>query len=606
MQVRHRIPSIFNLSMVDVLCCALGCIILLWLVYFKEARERSIAAGHINKELTATKLKLDTVLSDLLSSQATLLAGKQRNEFLSGQLDEVLSQRDQLLAKWEKTDRDRQAALKSLEDARAVAAGLRKDVKDLETRNAGVQAALADKNKDLDVAALQTAELKSKLAQAEQGATKLEQDVATLKVVSKEFGHQVAKIESKAMGLEADLAKRMLEIADANKRLSELLTLKDRLEQHLAAAKTDLAKSAVAEKDLSAAAKTNVARITRLEQDLAAARTDLAKMAQLEKDFAAAKTDLAKNAVLEKNLSAARSDLARMAQLEKDLNAAKTDLTKSALLEKNLSAAARSDLARIAQLEQYLSGAKNDLGKTAKELADARALQVSLAGETKDLTQQLGQYKAAADNRFAGIEMTGSRVLFLVDMSGSMGMKNDDTPDPEKWPHLCEVLAKLMKSLPDLKQFQIILFSDRVRYPLGNEGAWHNYSGPASVKIAVETVRAVSPQNATNMSAAFEEAFRYRAMGLDTIYFLSDGLPNMGDGLPANAARLSEAEREAALGKYIRDRLKTKWNLPYGRWSQQRVRINAVGFYFDSPDVGAFLWALARDNNGSFVGLSKP
>ncbi len=32
MRVRHKIPSIFNLSMVDVLCCALGCVILLWLI----------------------------------------------------------------------------------------------------------------------------------------------------------------------------------------------------------------------------------------------------------------------------------------------------------------------------------------------------------------------------------------------------------------------------------------------------------------------------------------------------------------------------------------------------------------------------------------------
>jgi len=33
------------------------------------------------------------------------------------------------------------------------------------------------------------------------------------------------------------------------------------------------------------------------------------------------------------------------------------------------------------------------------------------------------------------------------------------------------------------------------------------------------------------------------------------------------------------------------------------VRINAVGFFFESPDVGAFLWALAREHRGSFVGL---
>ena len=44
-------------------------------------------------------------------------------------------------------------------------------------------------------------------------------------------------------------------------------------------------------------------------------------------------------------------------------------------------------------------------------------------------------------------------------------------------------------------------------------------------------------------------------------------------------------------------------NDPSGR---PRVRINAVGFFYESPEVGAFLWALARENDGSFVGMSKP
>src|ERR1700722_4081254 len=111
MQTRHRIPTIFNLSMVDVLCCALGCVILLWLVYFKEARTRSIAAGQADKQLTATKLKLDSVLRDLTGVQQTLLAGTQKNQYLTGQLDEMPSQREQVLAKWERTDKDHQAAL---------------------------------------------------------------------------------------------------------------------------------------------------------------------------------------------------------------------------------------------------------------------------------------------------------------------------------------------------------------------------------------------------------------------------------------------------------------------------------------------------------------
>src|SRR5437763_16238407 len=54
MRVHHKIPSIFNLSMVDVLCCALGCVILLWLYYLREAeenqREHSAILATLNEE----------------------------------------------------------------------------------------------------------------------------------------------------------------------------------------------------------------------------------------------------------------------------------------------------------------------------------------------------------------------------------------------------------------------------------------------------------------------------------------------------------------------------------------------------------------------------
>ncbi len=67
---------------------------------------------------------------------------------------------------------------------------------------------------------------------------------------------------------------------------------------------------------------------------------------------------------------------------------------------------------------------------------------------------------------------------------------------------------------------------------------------------------------------------------------------------------MTEVQRGEVLGKYIRKKLKTEWNKPAAR--QATVRINTVGFFYESPDVGAFLWALARENDGSFVGMSKP
>ena len=92
---------------------------------------------------------------------------------------------------------------------------------------------------------------------------------------------------------------------------------------------------------------------------------------------------------------------------------------------------------------------------------------------------------------------------------------------------------------------------------------------------------------------------------MDTIYLLSDGLPNIGAGLSPEAARtLTEVGRCEVLSRHVRQTLRSNWNAPQA--NKPRVKINTVGFFYESPDVGAFLWALARENDGSFVGMSKP
>jgi hypothetical protein len=194
-------------------------------------------------------------------------------------------------------------------------------------------------------------------------------------------------------------------------------------------------------------------------------------------------------------------------------------------------------------------------------------------------------------------------VLFLVDMSGSMAMTDENTLDPEKWPLVCETVAQLMRSLKDLQYCQVLLFSDKVRYPMGKPATWLRYDRTETPKQAAAALKAIKPEGETNMHAVFAEAFRYREAALDTIYVLSDGLPNAGEGLPAGADKLSENERTTILSKHLRAKLKNDWNRPLA--TQKRVRINSIGYFFESPDVGAFLWALSREHDGSFVGMSK-
>src|SRR5262249_21356096 len=113
-------------------------------------------------------------------------------------------------------------------------------------------------------------------------------------------------------------------------------------------------------------------------------------------------------------------------------------------------------------------------------------------------------------------------------------------------------------------------------------------------------------QGGTNMYLPLEAAFAFRATGLDTIYLLSDGLPNEGPGLSAadQARNLNEQQRGELLGKHIRSTLKQSWNrFDTGK---PQVRINSIGFFPESPAVRACAWALPRENAGSFVALRKP
>src|SRR5260370_27270117 len=41
MRIRHRIPTVFSLYMVDVFCCALGCVILLWMLNLRAAEDQT-------------------------------------------------------------------------------------------------------------------------------------------------------------------------------------------------------------------------------------------------------------------------------------------------------------------------------------------------------------------------------------------------------------------------------------------------------------------------------------------------------------------------------------------------------------------------------------
>src|SRR5262249_23960059 len=150
---------------------------------------------------------------------------------------------------------------------------------------------------------------------------------------------------------------------------------------------------------------------------------------------------------------------------------------------------------------------------------------------------------------------------------------DEDTPAPNKWAEVRQTLVRIMRSLPDLEKYQVVVFAERAAYLLGGEGRWLDYDAKVSPDEVREALASTKPKGGTNMYAARGAPFRMRERGLATVYLLSDGLPNSGEGLrPEEAPRLKEVERSDTLSRYIRRKLKADWNRP--EQGRPRVRIN--------------------------------
>lgn len=492
MRTRHRVPSLFTISMLDVFCCALGCVILLWLWNDRRAKAGAEAADKTRQELESSDRELASATSLVDSLRAELESAKKA-------VARLTSERD--------------SARKDLAAAGKVLADRLADLKSTQAEAADLADRLARKTKDLQSSA--------------------------------------ARI--------ADLTKKNQEQDKAAASLAEMLAKRTKEEETL--------------KDLSEQARKRIADLNMLTREKEAA---LAAAELRSKDLAERLND---------------------AEGKLRLVRAKADTAASSLSDeaKKLSAAE----ARIKDLEKFLDNRKS-------VMIDMQGKLDELQSDRKSLSEQMAKFKAAADNRFAGIHLTGRRVVFLVDMSGSMKMVDENTLAPEKWTGLISTIEKIMKSLPDLEKFQIVMFSEGVSFPIGDPSEWNDYNPQSSPALAKQTLLRIEPKGNTNMYSAFEAAFRFRPKGLDTVYLLSDGLPNAGPGLsPLEQTRnLSESEKGDKLGKYIRNMLKQSWNRP--TIGQASVKINSIGFFYESPEVGAFLWALSRENDGSFVGMSKP
>jgi hypothetical protein len=235
--------------------------------------------------------------------------------------------------------------------------------------------------------------------------------------------------------------------------------------------------------------------------------------------------------------------------------------------------------------------------------------------------KKLNPTKVVKRSEFFSVPVESNRILFIIDISGSMTKKDPPIPemalpeeekqkkgkgptvvqktkatpppekkavpdDPEKLPlerqriyRVKKELVRLIKSLPDTISFSIISFSHEVHVLGDTPGLIPASDG--NKKKAEDWVNALQPNGETWTDSAFEKAFK-EFKDFDTIYFLSDGAPyRKGANIPEGPVR-----------EGIRDQNRFV-----------KARIHTFGFVQEGRNLRRFLENVAKENDGKFVAL---
>jgi hypothetical protein len=203
-----------------------------------------------------------------------------------------------------------------------------------------------------------------------------------------------------------------------------------------------------------------------------------------------------------------------------------------------------------------------------------------------------------------GMRMGGEHVVILVDASGSMldrtlvnifrrrNMPVDQQLTAPKWRQVVDTVDWLTTQLTPGTQFQVIAFNDQAWSLIdGTDGQWQTVTDGSQLDEAVQALGATVPQGPTSLHAAFA-SMRPLDPKPDNIYLLVDGLPTMGETIPARAG-VNGRER---LGHFNRARRQLPFNSP----------VNVILYAMEGdPQAAPAYWHLSLSTGGSMMAPSE-
>ncbi|MFI5403445.1 MAG: HEAT repeat domain-containing protein [Planctomycetota bacterium] len=185
------------------------------------------------------------------------------------------------------------------------------------------------------------------------------------------------------------------------------------------------------------------------------------------------------------------------------------------------------------------------------------------------------------------------RVLFIVDVSGSMEWPDNRQGAPNRIEVAKRELVKVIKALDEKTLFNLATFA-------GHVNTW-NKDGEvpateANKKVALDWIdAALLPRGATNTYGALTEGLD-RNPQIDTIYFLSDGIPSTGK---------YEVPEEILVKIRYANRFR-RVIIHTIALAIGKPAIDSAAKYEDAEEMSAFMRLIAEWNGGTCVDIRKP
>lgn len=216
---------------------------------------------------------------------------------------------------------------------------------------------------------------------------------------------------------------------------------------------------------------------------------------------------------------------------------------------------------------------------TAKKTKEQSASRTSVAQ-----TLAVHDAKVTAPQAFFGLAVTGSRVAFILDKSGSMS--------GERWNACTRQLRAALTNLQEGTQFYVVLYADSLVEPPGQRG-WSTATA-ARVNTVIEWLNGIRPDGGTEPRPAFERVYQLPGRP-EAIYFLTDG-EFSGFGVE-ECQRLQHYGSTSKLGAAIGT--VARWFSPSASKSDTPVAINAVTL--DNGGSGELLQSIADSSGGRYI-----